>query len=37
VTLFYEQWSRLLGQTDALRAFLEKNKGKLKLRIRAEE
>ena len=32
VTLYYEQWIRLLDSADGLRAFLEKNKGKLKLR-----
>jgi hypothetical protein len=32
VTLYYEQWSRLLDQTDQLRAFLEENKSKLKLK-----
>ncbi len=32
VTLYYEQWVRLLDRADALRAFLEENKGKLKLR-----
>ncbi|MGA8367957.1 MAG: hypothetical protein ACLQMT_03435 [Candidatus Acidiferrales bacterium] len=32
VTLYYEQWVRLLGAADDLRAFLEENKGKLKLK-----
>jgi hypothetical protein len=32
VTLYYEQWQRLLGIADDLRAFLEENKGKLKLK-----
>jgi hypothetical protein len=32
VTLYYEQWARLLDSSDALRAFLEENKSKLKLR-----
>ena len=32
VTLYYEQWIRLLDQADNLRAFLEENKGKLKLK-----
>ncbi len=32
VTLYYEQWVRLLERADALRAFLEENKGKLKLK-----
>jgi len=30
VTLYYEQWIRLLDSADQLRAFLEENKGKLK-------
>jgi len=37
VTLYYEQWSRLLDQADALGAFIEKNKSKLKLKARAGE
>ena len=32
VTLYYEQWKRLLGMSDELQAFLEENKGKLKLK-----
>jgi hypothetical protein len=32
VTLYYEQWIRLLDSADALRSFLEENKGKLKLK-----
>ncbi|HEV2492297.1 MAG TPA: hypothetical protein VG204_04410 [Terriglobia bacterium] len=32
VTLYYEQWIRLLDSSDALRAFLEENKTKLKLK-----
>jgi hypothetical protein len=32
VTLYYEQWNRLLDQAENLRAFLEENKGKLKLK-----
>ena len=32
VTLYYEQWVRLLDAAEGLRAFLEENKGKLKLR-----
>ena len=32
VTLYYEQWVRLLEQTADLRAFLEENKSKLKLK-----
>ena len=36
VTLYYEQWIRLLDTSQALRAFLEENKaaGKLKLKER---
>ena len=37
VTLYYEQWMRLLTRADDLRAFLEDNKDKLKLRPGAEE
>jgi hypothetical protein len=32
VTLYYEQWQRLLGAADQLHAFLQENKGKLKLK-----
>lgn len=32
VTLYYEQWIRLLDSADALRAFVEENKGRLKLK-----
>ena len=32
VTLYYEQWQRLLGAADELRLFLEENKAKLKLK-----
>src|SRR6478752_491777 len=32
VTLYFEQWTRLLDQTDNLRAFLEEHKSKLKLK-----
>ena len=32
VTLYYEQWQRLLGIADDLRTFLEENKSKLKLK-----
>jgi len=32
VTLYYEQWSRLLEAGDKLREFLEENKSKLKLK-----
>lgn len=32
VTLYYEQWMRLLEAADRLRQFLEENKSKLKLK-----
>jgi hypothetical protein len=32
VTLYYEQWIRLLDTAPKLREFLEENKGKLKLK-----
>jgi len=32
VTLYYEQWIRLLDQSEKLRAFLEESKSKLKLK-----
>jgi hypothetical protein len=32
VTLYYEQWIRLLDAAEDLRKFLEENKGKLKLK-----
>ena len=32
VTLYYEQWQRLLGATEDLKTFLEENKDKLKLK-----
>ena len=32
VTLYYEQWNRLLDISDELRAFLEENKSRLKLK-----
>jgi len=35
VTLYYEQWLRLLDNGDALKTFLEENKSKLKLRAAA--
>ena len=34
VTLYYEQWVRLLDAADGLRAFLEENKSKLKLKTK---
>jgi len=34
VTLYYEQWIRLLDGTESLRQFLEENKPKLKLKNR---
>ena len=36
VTLYYEQWVRLLDQAAALREFMETNKGSLKLKQAAE-
>ena len=35
VTLYYEQWVRLLDSADGVRAFLEENKSKLKLKSKA--
>ena len=32
VTLYYEQWQKLLDGVEPLRAFLEANKGALKMR-----
>ena len=32
VTLYYEQWVRLLDAAERLRAFLEENKSRLKLK-----
>ncbi len=32
VTLYYEQWMRLLGASEELTRFLEENKAKLKLK-----
>jgi hypothetical protein len=32
VTLYYEQWQRLLGAAEELKTFLEANKDKLKLK-----
>ena len=32
VTLYYEQWKRLLDVSDKLKEFLEENKSKLKLK-----
>jgi hypothetical protein len=32
VTLYFEQWNKLLAQADELRTFLEANKSKLKLK-----
>ena len=36
VTLYYEQWMRLLDHAEELRAFLEANKDKLKLKGQRE-
>ncbi len=35
VTLYYEQWTRLLDTADKLREFLQENKDKLKLKEKA--
>jgi len=35
VTLYYEQWTKLLDAADDLRAFMEANKNRLKLRPQA--
>jgi hypothetical protein len=35
VTLYFEQWNKLLAQADELRTFLEANKSKLKLKEQA--
>ncbi len=32
VTLYYEQWIRLLDQADQIRAFMEENKNHLKMK-----
>ena len=32
VTLYYEQWQRLLGAGEDIKTFLEENKSKLKLK-----
>jgi hypothetical protein len=32
VTLYYEQWNRLLAATEDLKKFMEENKAKLKLK-----
>ena len=32
VTLYYEQWTRLLGASEDLKKFIEDNKGRLKLK-----
>lgn len=32
VTLYYEQWNRLLGAADQIKAFMEENKARLKLK-----
>jgi hypothetical protein len=36
VTLYYEQWTRLLEAAEQLKAFLEENKSRLKLKSAAE-
>jgi hypothetical protein len=32
VTLYYEQWIRLLDQAEPIRAFMEENKSRLKMK-----
>ena len=32
VTLYYEQWNRLLGAASEIKSFMEENKSKLKLK-----
>jgi hypothetical protein len=32
VTLYYEQWNRLLGAAEDLKQFMEENKARLKLK-----
>lgn len=32
VTLYYEQWIRLLDQAEAIREFMEENKSRLKMK-----
>jgi hypothetical protein len=34
VTLYYEQWIRLLDASEGLRSFLEENKTRLKLKVK---
>ena len=36
VTLYYEQWNRVLASAEGLREFLEENKHKLKLKNKEE-
>jgi hypothetical protein len=36
VTLYFEQWNKLLSHIDALRAFMEANKSKLKLKEQSQ-
>ena len=36
VTLYYEQWIRLLDASESLRTFLEENKSRLKLKTSAQ-
>jgi hypothetical protein len=37
VTLYYEQWMKLLANVEQLRSFLESNKGALKLKSTKQE
>jgi hypothetical protein len=36
VTLYYEQWIRLLDQADQIREFMEENKSRLKMKNAGE-
>ncbi len=36
VTLYYEQWQRLLGEAAAIASFLEENKSRLKMKGEAK-
>jgi hypothetical protein len=37
VTLYYEQWTRLLEASDRLKEFLEENKSRLKMKNAGNE
>jgi len=36
VTLYYEQWNRLLGAANEIKSFMEENKSKLKVKEQGE-